>query len=215
MYRQSNIWIWVLFRCCISLFTSTAKPSIIIIYLFSSSNPNASVVKPYITYITSITKVLIYFIFVRENIFTRTTAKYRFLRILAVSESFLFAAFDCVGFKILERPESFLQVLKQSLLFIGFDCPRSKIDERELFSRLSQIFLFRRFCIKKSETSEVAESFFGIYIFDLSGWAWAWSCKAMLSGGVWSFLIEFQVLDICTKTLAMFEENFSKFLDWV
>ena len=65
----------------------------------------------------------------------------------------------------------------------------SKIQNRwrESFLGLSQSFFFKAFCIKRSETSKVAESFFGIYIFDLSGWAWAWSCKAMLSGGVWSF----------------------------
>ena len=86
-----------------------------------------------------------------------------------MSENFLFTDFDCAGSKIFQRPESFLQVQRQSLLFTGFDCPRSKIDERESFLGLSQSFLFRAFCIKRSETSEVAESFFGIYIFDLSG----------------------------------------------
>ena len=88
---------------------------------------------------------------------------------MAGSVKFLFTTSDSAGSKTFERPESFLQVLTQSLLFTGFDCPRSKINEEESFLGLSQSFLLRAFCVKRSGTGEVAESFFGINIFDLSG----------------------------------------------
>ena len=58
-------------------------------YLFFSSwNPNTFAVKPYITNITSHTKVLICFRLVLKNIFKRTTVKYRFFAFLAGSETF-------------------------------------------------------------------------------------------------------------------------------
>ena len=69
-----------------------------LIFVFSW-NLYTFVVKPYITYITSHTKVRICFRFVLKNIFTRTTVKYRFLCIFSRSESFLFTAFDCTGSK--------------------------------------------------------------------------------------------------------------------
>ena len=87
---------------------------------------------------------------------------------MAGSKTFLFTAFDCAGSKTFERPKSFLQVVTQSLLYTGFDCPRSKIFEGESFLGLLQSFLFRAFCVKISGTGEVAESFFLVYIFDLS-----------------------------------------------
>ena len=77
---------------------------------------------------------------------------------MAGSETFLLTAFDCPESKMLEWPESFLQVVAQGLLFTDFDCPRSKIYEGESFLGLSQSFLFRAFCIKSSGTDEIAES---------------------------------------------------------
>ena len=129
-------------------------------YFFFSWNPNTFVVKPYITYIASHTKVCIYFRFILKNIFTKTTVKYRFLCVFSRVRNFFFTAFDCAGSKIFERPKSFLQLVTRSLLFTGFDYPRSKIFEGESFLGLFQSFLFKAFCVKSSGTGEVAESFF-------------------------------------------------------
>ena len=88
--------------------------------------------------------------------------------------------------------ESFLQVVTQSLLFTGFDWPRSKIYEGESFLGLSQSFLFRAFCIKRSGTGEVAESFFWVYIYQAE-FALG-PVKQCFQEAFVVFVIEFQVL---------------------